>query len=388
MERAVTARNKFAAAHSAHAMSLKNTGAALSDFAQGEVIYPSSASTVGSTVSAATIGGAAAPPPPHPYESFPPPPPPPHESFPNSSPLQRAATMPEFAIPRPANNHSDPIMEEENEDDAQSESSHSLKRRSSNKSGGRGGILPPEGVEDEVLHQQRKNDQRGRDQERVQQQPPPPPPNSSSWDYFFETENIPGPTLAGVEESSIESIEREERERKMLEERARRKQMEEKAAKVEPVAEVVESVSELPPQPPTPEAAIAVAKAGKRAKQVAPAEGKKKSNVNLEQIFVELDDSFLKASESAHEVSRMLEATRLHYHSNFADKRGIKSLLCCWPSKKKKKKVFYVVELEKFYFDDCEIFVLGGVRFYFYEARRNSSEDGFFSLDQIVIWLL
>lgn len=217
-------------------------------------------------------------------------------------------------------------MEEENEEDVESESSHSLKRRSSNKSGGRGGILPPEGVEDEVLHQQRKNDQRGRDQERVQQQPPPPPSNSSSsWDYFFETDNIPGPTLAGVEESSMESIEREERERKMLEERARRKQMEEKAAKAEPMAEVVESVSELPPQPPPPEAATAVAKAGKRAKQVAPAEGKKKSggsNIKLEQIFVELDDSFLKASESAHEVSRMLEATRLHYHSNFADKRG------------------------------------------------------------------
>ncbi|ONK78125.1 uncharacterized protein A4U43_C02F14610 [Asparagus officinalis] len=28
------------------------------------------------------------------------------------------------------------------------------------------------------------------------------------------------------------------------------------------------------------------------------------------------------ASESAHEVSKMLEATRMHYHSNFADNRG------------------------------------------------------------------
>ncbi|KAL0319232.1 UNVERIFIED_CONTAM: protein ROLLING AND ERECT LEAF 2 [Sesamum angustifolium] len=134
-------------------------------------------------------------------------------------------------------------------------------------------------------------------------------------------ENVPGPTLAEVDENSVE---REEIERKMLEERARRKEMEVKSEKAEPVAEAVETVSELPPQPPPPEAAMAPPKVVKRVKQGAPPEGKKKSgvnNVNLVQIFVELD-FFLKASESAHEVSRMLEATRLHYHSNFADKKG------------------------------------------------------------------
>ncbi|XP_042049477.1 protein ROLLING AND ERECT LEAF 2-like [Salvia splendens] len=308
MERAVTARNKFAAAHSAHAMSLKNTGAALSDFAQGEVTYPS---TLGAAASASpSTVSAAPPPPPLPrFENFAPPPPPPE--FPNTSPLQRAATMPEFVIPGPVNNHTDPIIEEENEEDDELESSHSLKRRSkSSKSAGRGGISPPEAVEEEVLHQQRKNDQR----------PPPPPPNSSSWDYFFETDNIPGPTLADVEENSVE---REEMKRKMLAESARRKEMEAKAKAAK--AEANEMASELPPQPPPPEAAMAAAMAGKRAKQaVLPAEGKKKSvsNVSLAQIFVELDDCFLKASESAHDVSRMLEATRLHYHSNFADKRG------------------------------------------------------------------
>ncbi|KAI3455413.1 hypothetical protein Pfo_012076 [Paulownia fortunei] len=314
MERAVTARNKFAAAHSAHAMSLKNTGAALSDFAQGEVIYPSSVA-VAPAASSATVGAATPPPPLPPYENFPPPPPPLPASFTDSSPLQRAATMPEFAIPRPENKLSDPIIEEENEEDVEAESTHSLKRRS--KSGGRGGISPPEVIEDEVLHQPRKNDQRGREQQKQ----PPPPPENSSWDYFFSMENVPGPTLAEVEENSVE---REEIERKMLEERARRK-MDGKSEKAETVAEVVETVSELPPQPPPPEAAMAATKVVKRVKQGVPAEGKKKSggsNVNLLQIFVELDDCFLKASESAHDVSRMLEATRLHYHSNFADKRG------------------------------------------------------------------
>ncbi|KAG6425955.1 hypothetical protein SASPL_110166 [Salvia splendens] len=309
MERAVTARNKFAAAHSAHAMSLKNTGAALSDFAQGEVIYPSTPGAAASASPSTVIGSAAPPPPPPRFENFAPPPPPPE--FPNTSPLQRAATMPEFVIPGPVNNHADPIIEEENEEDDELESSHSLKRRSkSSKSAGRGGISPAEAVEEEVLHQQRKNDQRL----------PPPPPNSLSWDYFFETDNIPGPTLADVEENSAE---REEMERKMLAESARRKEMEAKAKAAK--AEAKEMASELPPQPPPPEAAMAAAMAGKRAKQaVLPAEGKKKSvaNVSLAQIFVELDDCFLKASESAHDVSRMLEATRLHYHSNFADKRG------------------------------------------------------------------
>uniref|UniRef100_A0A1J3H6K9 DUF632 domain-containing protein n=1 Tax=Noccaea caerulescens TaxID=107243 RepID=A0A1J3H6K9_NOCCA len=46
------------------------------------------------------------------------------------------------------------------------------------------------------------------------------------------------------------------------------------------------------------------------------------SSVNLKKILDEIDDRFLKASECAQEVSKMLEATRLHYHSNFADNRG------------------------------------------------------------------
>ncbi|PIN10817.1 hypothetical protein CDL12_16588 [Handroanthus impetiginosus] len=318
MERAVTARNKFAAAHSAHAMSLKNTGAALSDFAQGEVVYPSSAVAVPSSAASAAVGVATPLPPPSPYESFLPPPPPPLGTITAAPPLQRAATMPEFAIPRPENKHSDPIMEE-NEEDVETESNHRLKRRSS-KSGSRGGS---EVIEDEVLHQPRKNDQRDRDQS--QSQPPPPPPENtsmSSWDYFFPMENVPGPTLAEVEENRVE---REEIERKMLEERAGKREMDVKIEKTETVVEEVETTSELPPRPPPPEAAMAATKVGKRVKQGVPAEGKKKSgasDVNLGQIFVELDDCFLKASESAHEVSRMLEATRLHYHSNFADKRG------------------------------------------------------------------
>ncbi|GER48362.1 hypothetical protein STAS_25522 [Striga asiatica] len=327
MERAVTARNKFAAAHSAHAMSLKNTGAALSDFAQGEVAYPAAAAaasaSVASSSSAAAATVAANPPPPlPPYDNFPPPPPPLPASFTNSSPLQRAATMPEFGIPRPEAKHSDPIIEEEeSEEEIEAESSHSLKRRStSSKGGGRGGVPAPEVVEDEVLHHLPRRKSNSRDPEPQQQHRPPPPPENSSWDYFFSMENVPGPTLAEVDESNLE---REEIERKVFQERSKKGEMNGKSEKVE--EEVVEAARELPPQPPPPEAAMAAAKAVKRVKPGPPAEGKKKgggSNVNLMQIFVDLDDCFLKSSQSAHDVSRMLEATRLHYHSNFADKRG------------------------------------------------------------------
>ncbi|KAG5537673.1 hypothetical protein RHGRI_024953 [Rhododendron griersonianum] len=95
-----------------------------------------------------------------------------------------------------------------------------------------------------------------------------------------------------------------------------------KSGKAE-AAEVAEKAdeAELPPQPPPP------TKAAKRVKQVGPTESKRGGkgvvpNVSLIKIFGDLDDCFLRASESAHEVSKMLEAHRLHYHSNFADNRG------------------------------------------------------------------
>nr|GMD88487.1 nitrate regulatory gene2 protein [Ipomoea batatas] len=61
---------------------------------------------------------------------------------------------------------------------------------------------------------------------------------------------------------------------------------------------------------------------------VAPAPEIRKSGAavgNIEDFFKvlgEIDDHFLKASECAQEVSTMLEATRLHYHSNLAQNPG------------------------------------------------------------------
>ncbi|KAG6423371.1 hypothetical protein SASPL_113766 [Salvia splendens] len=45
------------------------------------------------------------------------------------------------------------------------------------------------------------------------------------------------------------------------------------------------------------------------------------NGVDLLKILSEIDDHFLEASQSSQAVSKMLEAMRLHYHSNFADNR-------------------------------------------------------------------
>ncbi|CAL9114938.1 unnamed protein product [Musa textilis] len=45
-------------------------------------------------------------------------------------------------------------------------------------------------------------------------------------------------------------------------------------------------------------------------------------SIELMKVLTDLDDLFLRASESTHEVSKVLESTRMHYHSNFVDSRG------------------------------------------------------------------
>ncbi|CAA3004617.1 Hypothetical predicted protein, partial [Olea europaea subsp. europaea] len=328
MERAVAARNKFAAAHSSYAMSLKNIGAALSDFAHGEVVYPAGGSGSGGGIGAdATIQ-----PPILPHDSissFPPPLPP---FNPTPSPLQRASTVPEFRTELKRTNS---ITEEESEEDIENESTHNLKHRSSKSSargsmGRRDGLSHKEVTEEEVLQKppppMLPNEP---DHKHLARPPPPPPPsamnNDNSWDYFLELD-MQRSTLADVEDDHYQG---QEIERKMREERAKKSEMDgeidggRRVQKVEVAAEVVEGTVNLSKQPPPTQKVVAT-KLAKRVKMGAPAEGIMKggpSNTNLLQIFVDFDDCFLKACESAHDVSRLLEATRLHYHSNFADKR-------------------------------------------------------------------
>ena len=137
-----------------------------------------------------------------------------------------------------------------------------------------------------------------------------------AWDYFFMVENMPGPSLS-AEDDNDSHIHDDDGEGKM------------------------ENVVEDEVEPKTPEKVqehenvnvheehddeISEAKKHIEHSKTAPAEFRRAikvvPSVTLMQILNVLDDHFLKASEGAQEVTKMLEATRLHYHSNFADNRG------------------------------------------------------------------
>ncbi|KAM6602150.1 hypothetical protein CsatA_021759 [Cannabis sativa] len=330
MKEAVIARNAFAAAHSSYAMYLKNTGAALSDYAEGEVQNPQLSQVQSNSTSAPVgVGGGSAGAAPF-AETLPPPPPPP-ANF-STSPLQRAATMPpEMQIPSPEikpklkpKPKPKTIVEEEDEEENEIENEGGSLRRKRNSRSNREAPAPA-----------------------VVQQPPPPSEShvngststtsyqqQETYEYFFNV-SMPRTLTSEMDHHEI-NFSKEDIERNGYDNRPKIVEEEEvgssgKVDPEEPMPEVV-AVDEPPldtPPPPPPDAADAVVAAGKsmkKVKQVGSSSGDAKrmsgKGVNLVKLFNDLDDHFLKASESAHEVSKMLEATRLHYHSNFADNRG------------------------------------------------------------------
>lgn len=299
MKEAVSARNAFASAHSGYAMSLKNTGAALSDFAQGEAPPPSA------TIEPVTESFRP-PPPPIIQEPNLPPPPPPLPSFSPSpvQPLQRAMTMPEFSSSNPTRVKMKGIDEDEEEEVEEGGKSGSLRHRNNSRRNEVGEITP---------------------ETPIRTPAPPPPPESKggiAWDYFFMVDNIHGSGLGEVEEEEEEY------------------DMEEKDGNEnEQFSNVDGNYDESNFK--TPEK-VGIDKGMETEEEVTPVVMKEKqfvhsntappirgstvkvmsSGVDLLKLLGEVDDHFLKASESAQEVSKMLEATRMHYHSNFADSRG------------------------------------------------------------------
>ncbi|KAI4316163.1 hypothetical protein L6164_024169 [Bauhinia variegata] len=305
MKEAVVARNAFAAGHSGYTMALKNTGAALSDYAHGE-------SQVNHELHQEPLDTASQPPPPPPppMEDNLPPPPPPLPNF-SPSPLKRAATMPAITIQHrnPAREiNSEAIAEEDGEDeDVKVDEGN---RGKPMKKGA--GVV---GSED-VPH----SPPRAPDMKSV---PPMPEAKGMAWDYFFMMDNMAGPSLSAEDEIGAVNGENEavdygevenvdgnggnlanginEIEPKTPEKVEQHLQEEEIAEPVNEKKQIKHSKT-APPE-------------FRRAMKVAP-------SVTLMQILNALDDHFLKSSESAQEVNKMLEATRLHYHSNFADNRG------------------------------------------------------------------
>ncbi|WVZ98385.1 hypothetical protein U9M48_043840 [Paspalum notatum var. saurae] len=362
MKSAVAARNAFAAAHSAYACSLRDTGAALSEFAHGEGVPPpppppgaaaEAEAAPGGAVSQGGIGAAAAgvagpaaegggaemPPP---LDSLPPPPPPLPDFSPSPAKIHRSISMPlppSSARKSPAMLHSDSIREEdEDEDEVEEEEDDGhlddRRQRLRHRQPVPLPVSPPPPPETPVT---------------PQPPPPPPPPHSSelksgvdTWDYFFSMDE----GMASVAPDDDEIMAEPGEEKYVAASPPRPPPSPPPPAAVplsedfdeEPrTPEMVTPSPSLPPKPPTskkkkgkgkPKAAhhqhtesappVTLVGGGKAGK-VVPAEAPR---VDLLRVLAEIDDSFLKASESAGEVSKVLEANRMHYHSNFADTRG------------------------------------------------------------------
>ncbi|XP_024984956.1 nitrate regulatory gene2 protein isoform X2 [Cynara cardunculus var. scolymus] len=343
MKEAVTARNTFASGHSGYAMALKNTGAALSDYAQGEadeVYHPHLGGGGGGGVG----GESSEPPPPPPpiMEHHLPPPPPPLPTYspvpppmPSFSPtptppLQRSVTMPAIPVTkkggRKMNNGA--ILEEdeeEGEDEEEEDNVIDLRGRKGRKSGGR---MAAEDDAPSPLTQ-------------TPVAPPPPPPESDKmpWDYF----DMGGMPWTHLNEEYDEGIDEKDEEEEVEEEEQmdgahhhlhhnnhhlHHHQVEPKT----PEKVVMEGFTTEEEETPV----MAKDRQFTHSNTAPPDINRRgggngggggmvvgSSSVNLLKIFGDIDDHFLKASESAQEVSKMLEATRMHYHSNFADNHHI-----------------------------------------------------------------
>ncbi|XP_002461680.1 uncharacterized protein LOC8069100 [Sorghum bicolor] len=341
---AVHARHALAGAHAGHAAALKNVGAALSDYAAGEtdrhdaVVVPRSASAAaalaaGTGAAPATVVKAL----PSPLDAVLPPPPPPPPGAGGAdgdgdgdggsgpaAPLHRSMSAPDIQLQqhiRKDRSGEAPIMEDEEGEGGDAPGDDAGRRREDDDPPPPPPPLPPANI------------------------PPPsrsPPPvpaaaeasreqttaegGSNSWnDFFFGSPDAmpgPPPTLDPSASAAAESSWAAERR-----------------MPAPPPPPPTESDPPPPKQQPQPvpsaeeiaegkkPAAELVTRRAATQKAARKPEGKKGRVVMVPQtrlgdILRRLDDHFLKASQSAHEVSKLLEAARMHYHSNFAETRG------------------------------------------------------------------
>ncbi|KAL5220582.1 hypothetical protein ABZP36_025295 [Zizania latifolia] len=374
MSDAVQTRNAFAAAHSAYTVLLKSTGGALSDFAHGEASDPSLVAShshnVATTPAAASVS---APPPPSTATVLgaPSPPPPPFPDFSHGS-LQRSSSTPNIPMPDPKavakiRPHAGAVIREEDEGDDDDDGHIRTESDDEDDDG--------DSDDDHHEHDDVSLDEmvHGQPQKRVVMgsvgsspvTPPPPPrlnpspqtpastatppppmpePQMATWDYFFGPTTTPPPTL----EQPAEETWMERREKESVSEvkapilkpvvsgsaaptlgaevqpphiaLEKEKAIEELAANLPPSKPLIRK----PPKAPGPPAEVHYQHASSMG-VVDTQKGKMvmmSGTASLLQIVGKLDDHFLQASESAHDVSKKLEATRMHYHSNHADSRG------------------------------------------------------------------
>ncbi|KAG0472046.1 hypothetical protein HPP92_016592 [Vanilla planifolia] len=324
MKTALTARNAFAAAHSSYAMALKNTGAALSDYGQGEIhdLRPASSAlpSSSSAFTAAAVGqasssssaavGTASSSVQAPVDKLPPPPPPLPADLSAEAPLQRSVSMPGLPIStnlRKMSTQDSAIIEEDDfevsTDEADAANSNSTAT-----------AVPPAPP---VLPKPSES-----------RPLPRPLPNENTWEYFnvFNTDHIS--FLLGQPEDV--TPDREVEKLANIETAPAATVNDPQAVAQAPVV-VEKVVAEAPSAQQKPARKSRPGSGASHHHRTGSSGGEAKrgrmaaavtQSVSFLQILNELDDHFLKASQSAYEVSKMLEATRLHYHSNFADNRG------------------------------------------------------------------
>lgn len=176
--------------------------------------------------------------------------------------------------------------------------------------------------------------------------PPPPMPEAqmATWDYFFGPTPTPPPTLEQQaddtwmdrrEKESVPEVKAPVMNPVVSEPSAPLHDAEwaERAPQTAPekAKAIDELAANLPPSKPIvrkpPKAAgLPPEVHHQHASSMGSVETRKGKimmvSASLLQIIAQLDDNFLRSSESAHDVSKKLEATRMHYHSNHADSRG------------------------------------------------------------------
>ncbi|KAL9687751.1 hypothetical protein QQ045_032158 [Rhodiola kirilowii] len=286
MKEAVASRNMFAAGHSGYAMSLKNIGAALSDFAQCEVEQSQQCpeAKAADQPQVQTPGS----------HMVMPPPPPPLPNF-SPSPLKRSVTMPEISKGS-AKGEKGVSTIAENEDEIE-EDGEELKMRSRKYKRGGGA-------------KEVDKEETTKESNVMPVAPPHPDSKDGAWDYFF---NVDG-DVESMNHTDDEADEKNVMENK-VDEAAGREDFEDETEMKTPEKKVENFEDEIKAADTmsvhsnvSPVGQIGVHKAV--------------PSINLLKLLEAIDDHFLKASESAQEVSKMLEANRMHYHSNFASNKG------------------------------------------------------------------
>lgn len=314
MKEAVATRNAFAAAHSGYIVSLKNTGAALNDYGQGEAIEtPRPGVAVVAPIFSDPLPPAPPPPPLPPLADFQRPPPP--------SPLKRTHSAPPIQqqpeARKPPEAPAPSIVEEEEDEDEEEE-------------------------EEEEEHVVEVSEAvRPPPPPPLSNNPPPPPPaaQNSSWDFFDNmlsyTNPEPQPSVEEPEHHDHDHNHDHGRDRDRAHVYADIKKNQQNHHRDDETATDTDTdtaqpgtVEDSPVKMPEKSAAAMENKIPDRKANhmqlSVPSDrgGAKGGGKELLKVLAELDDHFLSASESGYEVSKMLEANRLHYHSNFADNKG------------------------------------------------------------------